>query len=151
MERSWSYTPQAAWASLFARGILGLLFFMAGWFKVFTLGPVGHAQRFFIQDFAESWIPLWLLWTLGVSIPFVELAGGALLLVGFQVRRALVGLGFLLLIVTYGHLLLQPLFDITVHILPRAILLLFLLVIPAESHRWSIDGLIRERRGALSK
>ncbi len=151
MERSWSLTSQAAWASLFARGMLGLLFFMAGWFKVFTLGPVGHAQRFFIQDFAESWIPLWLLWTLGVSIPFVELAGGALLLVGYQVRRALVVLGFLLLIVTYGHLLLQPLFDITVHILPRTLLLLFLLVMPTESPRWSIDGRIRRKRNALPK
>lgn len=151
MERSWPHTSQAAWASLFARGILGLLFFMAGWFKVFTLGPVGHAQRFFIQDFADSWISLWLLWSLGVSIPFVELAGGALLLVGFQVRRALIALGFLLLTVTYGHLLLQPLFDITVHILPRAILLLFLLLLPAGSDRWSIDGLIQRKSGTLPK
>lgn len=151
MERSWSHTSQAAWASLFARGILGLLFFMTGWFKVFTLGPVGHAQQFFIQDYADSWIPLWLLWSLGVGIPFVELAGGALLLVGFQVRRALVLLGLLLLTVTYGHLLLQPFFDITVHILPRAILLLFLLLIPTESDRWSIDGLIREKSSTLAQ
>lgn len=146
MERSWWHTSEAAWASLFARGILGLLFFMTGWFKVFTLGPAGHAQQFFVQDYAESWIPLWLLWSLGVAIPFVELAGGALLLVGFQVRRALIMLGFLLLTVTYGHLLRQPFFDITVFILPRAILLVLLLLIPAESDRWSIDGLIREKR-----
>ncbi len=151
MDRAWLHTSEAAWASLFARGILGLLFIMTGWFKVFTLGPVGHAQQFFIQDYAESWIPLWLLWSLGLSIPFVELAGGALLLVGFQVRRALVVLGLLLLTVTYGHLLLQPFFDIGVHILPRTILLLLLFLIPAESDRWSIDGLIREKSSAPPK
>ena len=145
MGRTWSNTSEAAWANLFARGILGLLFFMTGWFKVFTLGPLGHARQFFISDFSESWIPLWLLWALGATIPFVELGGGLLLLVGFQVRRVLVVMGILLLAVTYGHLLKQPFFDITVHILPRTVLLLVLLLLPAESDRWSLDGLMRGR------
>ena len=145
MERTWWNTPDVAWAILFTRGILGLLFFMTGWFKVFTLGPVGHAQQFFISDFSESWIPLWLLWALGTTIPFVELGGGVLLLVGFQVRRVLLVMGALLLTVTYGHLLQQPFFDITVHVLPRAMLLIVLFLIPAKGDRWSLDGLMRRK------
>lgn len=128
------------WAIFFARWVLGLIFLMAGWWKVFELGPIGHAERYFTVAFADSWIPGWLLWTLGVTIPFLELAAGALLCVGFRVREALVALGGLLVVVTYGHLLLEPLFSTTGHIFPRLVLLLFLLVAPRSADRWSLDA-----------
>ena len=35
--------PNSTWAILIARTILGLMFFMAGTWKVFTIGPVAHA------------------------------------------------------------------------------------------------------------
>ena len=68
--------PDRAWALLFARLVLGLIFGMAGWGKVFTMTPAGHAHRFFVDRYADTWIPAWLLWALGLSIPFVELAAG---------------------------------------------------------------------------
>lgn len=145
MPRSWTETPGAPWAALFARGMLGLLFFMTGWFKVFSMGPMTHAQRLFVDGYADTWIPVWLLWALGVTIPFLELGGGALLLLGIQVRRVLIALGGLLLLVTYGHLLAEPFFDVTVHVFPRAILVLFLLLIPREVDRWSVEGLFGSR------
>ncbi|HEX4961874.1 MAG TPA: hypothetical protein VF173_13610 [Thermoanaerobaculia bacterium] len=37
----------------------GLIFFMAGWWKTFDLGPLGHARRYFTEPFADSRIPLW--------------------------------------------------------------------------------------------
>ena len=36
-----------AWAILFARLVLGLIFFMAGVMKVFQLGPLNHAPQIF--------------------------------------------------------------------------------------------------------
>jgi len=33
------------WAALFTRVIVGLIFGMAGFWKVFTLTPLGHAHR----------------------------------------------------------------------------------------------------------
>ncbi|MFQ5748499.1 MAG: DoxX family membrane protein [Planctomycetota bacterium] len=129
-----------AWAALFARLVLGLTFFMAGWWKCFELGPVEHARRFFVAGFAESWIPAWLLWGLGVVVPAAELAGGALVLLGFRLREALVALGFLLALVTYGHLLQEPLFSLSAHIFPRLVLLLVVLVIPREADRFSLDA-----------
>jgi len=36
------------WALLFARLVLGLIFFMAGVFKVFQMGPLEHARKFFL-------------------------------------------------------------------------------------------------------
>jgi uncharacterized membrane protein YphA (DoxX/SURF4 family) len=131
-----------SWAAFLARWVVGLIFAMAGFWKVFELTPAGHAERYFVGGFAETWIPLWLLWALGVTIPFVELAAGALLCLGFRVREAAVALAFVLIVVTYGHLLLEPLFDTTSHIFPRTVLLLVVLAAPREEDRLSLDALL---------
>ena len=133
------------YAVLIARWILGVLFFMAGWWKVFVLTPFGHAQRYFITGFSETWIPDWLLWTLGTTIPIVELAAGTLLFVGWRVRDVLVVLGVLLIITTYGHALQEPLFDIDGHTFTRLALILFLLSIPIESDRFTLDAWLRRK------
>lgn len=137
-----------SWAIFFVRWVLGLIFFMAGWWKVFGLGPRGHAERYFISGFSETWIPVWFLWTLGVLIPFAELAAGALMCLGFRIREAAVVLGLILVAVTYGHLLLEPLFDTTGHIFPRLLLLTFVLCAPRDRDRLSVDGLLARKRGA---
>ena len=54
------------------RWILGLLFLMAGYWKVFVLTPASHAQQFFVEGFSDTWIPTWLLQVFGYSIPFLE-------------------------------------------------------------------------------
>lgn len=134
-----------SWAVFLARWVVGLIFAMSGFWKVFDLGPVAHAQRYFVDGYADSWIPLWLLWTLGVSIPFVELAAGALLCLGLRVREAAVALAFVLIVVTYGHLLAEPLFDTTSHIFPRSVLILVVLVAPREEDHLSVDALLGRR------
>lgn len=128
-----------SWAILFARAILGFIFFMAGVWKVFELGPLGHARRFFIGAYTGTFLPDFALWTVGVIIPFIELAAGVLLLIGFRTREALVALGGVLVVVTFGHLLLEPLYEFHTHVIPRAALLLFLLVMPRVDDRFSID------------
>lgn len=135
---------------LFTRGLLGLLFFMAGWYKVFDLGALEHARHFFVEGYRDDWIPVWLLWTVGTVIPFLELAGGALLLAGWRVREALWTLGGILLVVTYGHLLKEPLFDITTHIFPRAVFLIVLLAVPRAADRYSVEGWLRRRATGVS-
>jgi uncharacterized membrane protein YphA (DoxX/SURF4 family) len=37
-----------ATALFLTRAVLGLIFLMAGVYKVFSLGPVGHVRRFFL-------------------------------------------------------------------------------------------------------
>src|SRR5215470_15027560 len=98
-----------SWALLFARLVLGLIFFMAGVWKVFQLGPLEHARKYFLP-FADTFLPLWSLWAVGVIIPFIELFAGALVMLGLRTREALVSLGFVLVIVTFGHLLKEPLY-----------------------------------------
>jgi uncharacterized membrane protein YphA (DoxX/SURF4 family) len=131
-------------AILFARLVLGLIFFMAGVYKVFTLTPAGHVRRWFLP-FQDTFLPTWSLWAVGLAIPFVELAGGGLLIVGWRVRPALAALGTVLVVVTFGHLLHEPLYPFHEHVLPRLVLLLFLLVMPRAEDRFSVDRLLARR------
>ena len=46
-------------ATLLARCILGLIFLLAGSHKIFVLGPVGHAQKYFlIEPYYSSFLPI---------------------------------------------------------------------------------------------
>jgi uncharacterized membrane protein YphA (DoxX/SURF4 family) len=133
-----------AWAILFARLVLGLIFFMAGVMKVFQLGPLNHARKYFLP-FADTFLPVWSLWAMGVAIPFVEMIAGALVILGLRVRVALVALGFVLAVVTFGHLLHDALYEFHTHVIPRLALLLFILLLPREDDRFSLDYLIARR------
>ncbi len=138
--------PGRTWAVLTARLILGLIFFMAGLWKVFTLGPLEHARQLFIGPYADTFLPVWALWATGTVVPVVELLAGGLLLMGLWTRHALLSLGGVLVLVTFGHLLADPLYEFNSHVIPRTALLLFLLMIPASEDRISLDHWLSRRR-----
>lgn len=124
---------------LFARLVLGLLFFQGALWRVFDLGTMEHARRFFVEPYADSWLPAWSLWLAGTAVPFTELIGGLLVLLGLW---RLVGLGMLggvLVLVTFGHLVAEPIYSISGQIFPRLILVVFLLCVPMEWDRYSVD------------
>ena len=124
---------------LTARVILGLIFGMAGYWKTFELTPIGHAQKLFIVPYADTWIPIWMLWTIGTVIPVVELAAGWMVVVGWRVRECLVALALILMTVTYGHLLLEPLFNFNGHVIPRTLMLLVVAFVPRDADWYSLD------------
>jgi len=134
-----------AWALVLARLVLGLIFLMAGIFKVFELGPLAHARRFFLP-YADTFLPVWSLWVVGTVIPLVELLAGGLVMIGLRVRWALVALGAVLVIVTFGHLLKEPLYAFNEHVIPRLALVLFVLMLPPSMDRFSLDNWLRRRR-----
>ena len=136
--------PGRAWAIFFTREVLGFIFFMAGVHKVFVLGPVGHAQKYFLP-YADTFLPDWSLWAAGVTVPVIELVAGALLIIGFRIRAALVALGFVLVLVTFGHLLREPLYSFTGHVIPRLALLVFVLMLPPEEDALSLDAWFARR------
>ena len=138
------------WATFTVRWVVGLIFFMAGWWKCFDLGPIAHAQGMFIDGFADTWIPTWLLWPIGTSIPVVELVAGAAICLGFRKREASVLLGLVLIAVTYGHLLQRPLYDVTAHIFPRLVLLVFAWVVPPHLDVISVDHLLARMKSKKS-
>jgi uncharacterized membrane protein YphA (DoxX/SURF4 family) len=130
---------------LTARVILGLIFGMAGFWKTFELTPVGHAQRLFIAPYADTWIPVWMLWATGTVIPVVELVAGWMMVIGWRVRECVVALGLVLMTVTYGHLLTEPLFNFNGHVIPRTLLLLVVALTPRAVDRFSVDGWLERR------
>ncbi len=118
---------------------------MAGVYKVFQMGPLEHARKYFLP-YSDTFLPIWSLWFAGTIVPFVELIGGALVLIGWRVREAVIALGFVLVLVTFGHLLKEPLYPFHEHVIPRLALVLFLLMIPREEDRFSIEFLLKHRK-----
>ena len=121
---------------------------MAGYWKVFVLTPASHAQQFFVDGFSDTWIPIWVLQLFGYSIPFVELVAGMLICVGLRTKEALIAVGLLLIVTTYGHAVQQPLFDIDGHTFTRLALIIFLLLAPAGSDQYSIDQWLLARKSS---
>jgi hypothetical protein len=74
------------WPAFFTRVTAGLLFAMAGVHKVFIMTPQVHTRKLFLEPYQHIWIPHFLLWSLGLGIPFVELIAGWLLVAGFLRR-----------------------------------------------------------------
>jgi len=136
-----------ALAVLFARVVLGLIFFQAGVYKVFVQTPVGHAKQWFLP-FSDTFLPVWSLWAMGVTIPFVELAGGFCVLAGLWTTAGLAMLGAVLCVVTFGHLLHDPLYAFHEHVIPRLALTVLVLALPREWDRYSLDRL-RARLGSV--
>ena len=70
----------------------------------------------------------------------------AFVILGLRLRDALIALCFVLAIVTFGHLLREPLYDLTGHVIPRLVLLLFVFWCPREHDRFSVDFLLARRK-----
>ena len=134
-----------AWAIFFCRAILGLIFFMAGVYKCFVMTPFGHARHYFVDPYANTFLPAWSLWATGTAVPVVELVAGGLVLVGFKTRPALLSLGAVLVLVTFGHLLKEPLYEFHTHVIPRLALLTVVLLLPRDEDVVSLDGLLKAR------
>lgn len=130
--------------ALTTRLILGFLFFFQGFGKVFTWGIDMVYEQFF-QSAYEGILPTFLLKFTAYYTSYVELIAGALLILGFQTRYASYALASVLIVVAFGHGLSAPIWD-EGHILTRLILLVGLLLIPAEWDKWSVDGLISARK-----
>ena len=54
-------------------------------------------------------------------------------------------IGAVLVIVTFGHLLKEPLYAFHEHVIPRLALVVFVLLMPPTADRFSIDHLLRRR------
>ena len=118
---------------------------MAGVMKVFQLGALNHARKYFLP-FADTFLPVWSLWAMGVVIPFVELIAGAMVILGVRVREALVTLGFVLAVVTFGHLLHAPLYEFHTHVIPRLALVLFVFLLPRGDDQFSLEHLVKRAK-----
>ena len=130
------------WALFFVRWILGVVFLLRGFHKTFVMGPVEHAEKFFVDGFAEfAFLPEIFLRALGMAIPVVELVIGAMILIGLRLREALVATGALLIVTTIGHTLQNPFFDINGHTFTYLVMTVFLLMVPGDDDKLTLSGI----------
>jgi uncharacterized membrane protein YphA (DoxX/SURF4 family) len=138
--------PSRAAAALFARALLGIIFLMQGYGKIFTY-TVPKLYDMFFKDFEKTFLPKWLIWATAYYTSYIEMICGFLLIIGLFRKCALYLLAIDLLIVSFGHGLLEPIWDLQ-HVIPRAILLLAILLIPTQWDRWNADALVSNTRQA---
>ena len=129
---------QRAAGILFIRCLLGIIFLMQGYGKVFTIGLTKIYGMFFLNY--ENMFPKWLLMTTAYYTSYIELIGGALLIFGLFRKQVLYLLAVNLLIVSFGHGLKEPIWDLQ-HVFPRAILVAILLLLPQDWDQWNADSL----------
>jgi uncharacterized membrane protein YphA (DoxX/SURF4 family) len=127
----------------FIRVLLGIIFFMQGFGKVFTIG-ISHVYDMFFKPFENTFLPRWLIVFTGYYTAYAELLCGFLLITGLFKKYALYFLAIDLLIVSFGHGLMEPIWDLS-HVMPRAVLLAALFLLPTAWDKWNADALIKER------
>ena len=100
----------------------------------------------FFKDFEKTFLPNWLIWGTAYYTSYVELICGFLLIAGLFRRYALYLLAIDLLVVSFGHGFMEPIWDLQ-HVMPRATLLITILVIPSQWDKWNLDDLIFSKKG----
>ena len=127
----------------FIRFLLGIIFLMQGYGKIFTIGSSKLYDMFF-KVFETTFLPKWLIVSAACYTSYVEMICGALLLIGLYRKYALYLLAADLLIVSFGHGLMEPVWDLS-HVMPRAMLLAALLLLPQEWDTWNIDSIVHKK------
>lgn len=137
-------TSARAAGIFFTRMLLGIIFLMQGYGKIFKYS-VPKVYDLFFKDFETTFLPKWLIWCAAFYTSYIELICGFLLITGLFRKYALYLLGIDLLIVSFGHGLMEPIWDLS-HVMPRAVLLIALLLLPQEWDRWNLDIIIKSKR-----
>ena len=134
-------SPRAA-GILFARMLLGIIFLMQGFGKIFMF-TVPKVYEMFFKDFESTFLPNWLIWASAYYTSYAEMICGFLLVIGLFRRYAMYLLAADLLIVSFGHGLIEPIWDLS-HVMPRAILLILLFLAPPEWDIYHADRMLRK-------
>lgn len=129
-------------AVLTLRLLLGFIFFFQGYGKVFKFGLNSVYQNFFLKSYSEL-LPDFLLLFSAYYTSIIELVGGALLVVGFKRDYTLYALASVLVMVTFGHGLKDPIWDLS-DVMYRTLLLVSLLLLPKDLDKYSVDFLIKK-------
>jgi len=134
-------------AVLTLRLILGFIFLMQGFGKVFTWGVENVYNMDFFYGTYKDLLPDFIIRSTAYYTSYVELVAGLLVVLGLKRDYALYALASVLIIVTFGHGLADPIWNLS-HVMFRTILLVVLLLLPREWDKFSVDGLINKYKRA---
>lgn len=126
-------------AVLLARTFLGLLFLFQGIDAVFNV-KIKYVISAYESSFARKGIPRFVTVFASYYTSLSELIGGVLLILGLFELYACILLGINLIIAAIGFGINTPMWD-TKYVLPRLMLLIFLLLVPTSWNIFSLDNL----------
>jgi uncharacterized membrane protein YphA (DoxX/SURF4 family) len=132
-------------AVLTIRLILGFIFFFQGFGKVFNWGVEALYKMDFFFPTYQDYLPSVIIKATAYYTSYVELIAGFFLLLGLHTKYALYFLATVLVIVTFGHGLVDPIWDLQ-HVMYRLMLLVALLILPASWDKYSVDGFLNRNK-----
>lgn len=126
------------------RLLLGFIVLMQGFGKVFTWGVENVYNMPFFHDTYKDYLPDFIIRITAYYTSYVELIAGILIVIGLKRDYALYALASVLIIVSFGHGLSEPIWNLS-HVMYRAILLIPLLLLPKDWDQFSVDYFIKKR------
>jgi len=137
-------------AVLTIRLILGFIFLMQGIGKVFKWGVENVYNMDFFYGTYKDLLPDFIIHATAYYTSYIELIAGLLVVLGLKRDYALYLLASVLVIVTFGHGLAEPIWNLS-HVMYRTILLVTLLILPREWDKFSMDNIINKYTNASKK
>ncbi|PCJ28330.1 MAG: hypothetical protein COA97_01475 [Flavobacteriales bacterium] len=126
------------------RLLLGFIILMQGFGKVFTWGVENLYNMPFFRETYKDYLPDIIIHATAYYTSYVELIAGLFIIIGFKRDYALYAMASVLVIVTFGHGLTDPIWDLS-HVMYRAILLITLLLLPKNWDQFSLDYFIKKK------
>lgn len=123
-----------------ARVFLGILFFFQGYDAIFNI-KLKQVIETYHNTFVNKGIPKFLTISASWFTSYTALIGGFLLIIGLCEYSVLYLLGLNLIITAIGFSINNPMWN-TRFVLPRLILIIFLLIVPQNRNIWSLDYLL---------
>lgn len=125
------------------RVVLGILFFFQGYDKVFRL-KISGVIEFFKTEMYGKGVPNFALVLAAYLTSFIELIGGASLILGIFSNYTMYLLGLDLILVVGAFSILNAMWDMSM-VFPRLLLLAILLYLPESANVISFDHLLKLR------
>lgn len=127
-------------AVLLVRVFLGFLFFFQGYDKIFNY-KISGVIELFKKPLSEKGVPGFIQIFGAWFTSYVEFIGGLLLIFGIAKYYILYLLGLDLILASVAFGIIKPMWDLQ-FVFPRLVLLIFLLIVPADWDLLSFDQLL---------
>lgn len=134
------YLSPESFAAILIRIFTGVLFLFQGYDKIFRMG-LSQVEATLAPGYRKIGIPSSFIRLITIVTSWIELLGGAMLILGLLKYTALYLLGADLLIVATAFSILNPMWDMQ-YIFPRLILIIILLILPPAFDVFSLDHLL---------
>ena len=125
-------------AFFLARITIGINFLMHG---IVSIPKLSKFAEGLTKKFSETYLPEFLILPFAYVLPFLELALGILMLIGFKTRSALAASSFLIAILIFGSAFKEDWAGVGTQMIYA--IFFFLLISKLEHNAWAVDSKVK--------